>query len=199
MRRYAKDYEVEVERDNKGREKKVAVYVGELFDVSLDEEQLKKFRRTSMWLLGLAFAAQIAGGFVANLGMYAFFVALPYAFAFLPIYFLAMGVFRLPKEKRDYRREEVNLSFKRIKTYSVILLILASIGVIGEVVFLIWFANELDAREVIYLGLEVLLVALSAIWVTSQRDIKIIQVGEEGASVITGEQEEPEIEGDDGV
>jgi hypothetical protein len=102
-----------------------------------------------------------------------------------------MSVFRLPKEKRDYRREEVDLSFRRIRTHTIVLLILASIGVIGELVFLIWFANGLDARELIYLGLEVLLVALSAIWIYIQRDIKVVQIEEEEVSVVIEEQEDP--------
>ncbi|MCB2209302.1 hypothetical protein KQH62_00270 [bacterium] len=182
MRKYAKDYEIGIERDKRGREKKVAIYVGKLFDVSLNEVELKRFRRISMLLLGLVFVAQVAGGFVSNLGMYAFFVALPYVGAFLPIYFLAMSVFRLPKKKWKYRREEVELSFKRIKTHSTVLLILASLGTVGEIVFMIWFANAMMGREWLYLGLEVLLVVLSAVWVYLQRDIKIIQIENEAAS-----------------
>ncbi|MDY6873568.1 MAG: hypothetical protein SVR81_06335 [Chloroflexota bacterium] len=190
MRKYAKDYEIGTERDKKGREKKVSVYVGKFFDVSLNEVELKRFRRISMLLLGLIFLAQIAGGFVSNLGMYAFFVALPYVGTFLPIYFLAMSVFRIPRNKWNYRREEVELSFKRIKTHSMVLLILASLGLIGEVVFLIWFANGSHGREWIYLGLEVLLVALSVIWVYIQRDIKIIPIADEAVRVVEEVDEE---------
>jgi hypothetical protein len=192
MRKYTKDYEIETERDKKGREKKVAIYIGKLFDVSLDEKGLKKFRRISLLLLGLVFIAQVAGGFVSNLGMYAFFVSLPYVGAYLPVYFLAMGVFRLPVKKWKYRREEVDLSFKRVKTFSTVLLILAALGTLGEVVFMIWFANGMIGREWIYLGLEVLLVALSAIWVYIQRDIEIVQIKEESVGVAV--EENPEVE-----
>jgi putative Ca2+/H+ antiporter (TMEM165/GDT1 family) len=194
MRKYAKDYEIGTERDKRGREKRVAIYIGKLFDVSLDEKGLKKFRRISLLLLGLVFITQVAGGFVSNLGMYAFFVSLPYVGVYLPVYFLAMGVFRLPDKKWKYRREEVELSFKRIKTFSTVLLILAALGTLGEMVFMIWFANGMIGREWIYLGLEVLLVALSAIWVYIQRDIEIIQIKEEAVGVAVEVESEVEDE-----
>lgn len=197
MRKYAEDYEIGIELDKKGREKKVALYVGQFFDVSLDEPQLKRFRLVSMLLLGLVITAQVAGGFVGNLGMYAFFISLPYACAFLPIYFLIMSVFRLPSEKRDFRREEVELSFKRLKTHSIVLLILAALGVIGEAVFLIWFINGVYSREWIYLGLEVLIVAACAVWIALQRNIKIIQIEDEASADL--EVVKPEMDADSEV
>ena len=99
MKKYIDDYELVIQEDSKGREKKVAVYKGDYYEFNLDEPALQKFRRNTLILLALIVIGQIAAGFIANLGMYAFFVSLPYVFTFLPLYFLIDGSLRLPKEK----------------------------------------------------------------------------------------------------
>ena len=41
MRKYVKDFKVVIKEDEKGRERRSAVYAGKYFDVSLDETELK--------------------------------------------------------------------------------------------------------------------------------------------------------------
>jgi hypothetical protein len=155
MRKYADDYEIEITEDAKGREKKVAVYRGAYYEIAANEKQIKTFRLLSILLTLVTAALHIAGGFVANQGMYQFYVALPYVIAFLPLYFLAAGVFRLPNQKRLLRRDEYGLSFERMKKASISLLVLLLVGVLGEIVFLIFFAAGDYSREIIYLFLEI--------------------------------------------
>ncbi len=155
MRKYADDYEIEITEDAKGREKKVAVYRGAYYEIAADEKQIKKFRLLSILLTLVIVVLHVAGGFVANQGMYQFYVALPYVIAFLPLYFLAAGVFRLPNQKRLLRRDENGLSFERMKKASISLLVIILVGVVGEIVFLIFFASGDYSREIIYLLLEI--------------------------------------------
>jgi len=152
MKRYADDYEIQVVKDEKGRDKKVAVYRGNFFEVNLDEKQLILLRKRSILLFLIVVALQIAGGFVANRGMYAFYVALPYVFAFLPLYYLGTGIFRMPTRKRKYHREEVGLSFERAKKANRFLLIILGVGVIGEIIYLIFFSQDGRSLEWLFLG-----------------------------------------------
>lgn len=179
MKRYADDYKVVIKEDEKGREKKTAVYDGKFFDITVDEPYLLKFRRAGMILLALIVIIHVAGGFIANPGMYAFYVAIPYVGAFLPLYYIATGIFRLPKKKRKYRRDEVGLSFQRVKKASLALLILLGIGVIGEIVFMIWFAKESLNLEWIYLGVQAVGAAIVYGLVRYQKPIQVVPFTEE--------------------
>jgi hypothetical protein len=179
MKKYADDFKVVITEDKKGREKKEAVYAGKFFDVTIDEKELIKFRRISLVLLALILIIHVAGGCVANQGMYAFFVAVPYIFAFLPLYFMTTGILRLPKTKRKYRRDEIGLSFKRVRKSSTALFILLCLGVVGEIVYLIWFAEGEYILEWIYLAVEVVAVAIAYFQVHIQKSIDVIPLDEE--------------------
>ena len=174
MKKYADDYKVVIKEDEKGREKREAIYKGKFFDITIDEKELIKFRRISLVLLAMILIIHIAGGCVANQGMFAFFVAVPYVFAFLPLYFMTTGILRLPKTKRKYRRDEIGLSFKRVKKASIALFILLCLGVAGEVVYLIWFVKGDYILEWIYLAVEVVAVAIAYFQVHIQKPIDVI-------------------------
>lgn len=176
MRKYIGDYEVVIQEDEKGREKGVAVYVGDYYEVNLDEAALRTFRRNSLILMALVVIGQIAAGFIANLGMYAFFVSLPYVFSFLPLYFLMDGGLRLPKEKRDLRREEAELIFKRMKTASRFLLPLLGVTVLGDLVFLLWFANGAIWREILFIAIELAMMVAVFLIIRMQQPIEVTRI-----------------------
>ena len=156
MRKYVDDYEIVIEEDEKGRERKKAVYRGNYYNVEVEKISLAKFKWVNIILFFVILALHITGGFINNQGMYRFFIALPYVGAFLPLYFIATGVLRLPKENRNLRRDEVDLSFKRIKKASTYLLILFGMSIVGEVISLIFFVNNDYQLEFLYLGLELI-------------------------------------------
>lgn len=173
MRKYAEDYDIVVDVDDKGREKRKAVYHGDYFEIDLDQASLTKFNTTSILLMVAIIIFHIAGGFVGNRGMYHFFVVLPYTIAFFPMLYMVVGVISLPREKRKYRRDEIGLSFTRIKNTSTILLILLSIGVIGEILYLLFFAGgSVELLEIIFLALEAL--ATAAVYLSLQLQKNII-------------------------
>lgn len=176
MKKYIDDYEVVVQEDSRGREKRVAVYVGDYYEVKIDEISLQKFRRNSLILLALIVIGQIAAGFIANTGMYAFFVSLPYIFTFLPLYFLVDGALRLPKEKRPLRRDEAELIFKRMKTASKFLFPLLGAAILGEAVYLIWFSSGSLGQEFIFLAVEAVALAAVFVLLRIQKPIEVTQV-----------------------
>ncbi len=183
MKKYIDDYEVVIQKNSKGREKRVAVYKGAYYELNIDEDAIKKFRRISLILLALIVIGQIAAGFIGNAGMYTFFVALPYVFTFLPIYFMVDGGLRLPKEKRHLRRDEADLIFRRMKVASKFLFPLLCVGILGEVVYLIWFASGALWLELLFLVVEVVVLAsvFGLLWI--QKPIEVTEVYNEQMSI----------------
>ena len=174
-KRYADDYETVITTDEKGNEKKTAVYRGEYFEISLDEEGLSSFKRKCLLLLAVIIVLHISGGFVNNKGMNQFFVGLPYVTAFFPLLYLALAVLRLPKEARKYRRDEIGLSFDRMKTTSFILFTFLGMGVLGEIAFLLLFSTgDQNLLEFLYLTLAILTATAVFILITMQRQITIL-------------------------
>ncbi len=160
MKKYSEDYDIDIVTDDKGRTKDVAVYKGDYYDVSLDEAGVPRFRKINLALLVLIAFWHLGGGFIGNPGMYQFYVALPYVVAFFPIVYLAAGIINLPREKRNYKRDEIGLSFNRIKTMSIISMAILGVGVLGEIVFIAFVASTPDRiLEFLYLSLELLAAA----------------------------------------
>ncbi|HEY9121552.1 MAG TPA: hypothetical protein VIM80_01015 [Brevefilum sp.] len=154
MRKYADDYEIVYEDDGKGGEKKTARYIGQYFEIDVDQPALVRFKRTSLILTVIILLLHIAGGFISNRGMYAFYIVLPYVFTFLPLYFLVDSVLRIPKEKRALRRDEAELSFDRMKKSSIFLLIFLAMVAVGEIIFLLFFTDDRNNLEFLFLSLE---------------------------------------------
>ncbi len=174
IKRYADDYETVVTKDEEGHEKKIAVYRGDYFEFELDEQGIARFKKNCSLLLTAIVILHVCGGFVGNRGMYQFYVAIPYVLVFFPLFYMAAGVLRLPKEKRKYRRDEIGLSFNLMKTASIVLMIFLGIGVLGEIMFILFaFARDQSVLEYIYFALEVLAAAAVYLLISLQRQIRI--------------------------
>jgi MFS family permease len=178
MRKYADDYELVVKEDEKGRLKKTAVYKGTYFEVVQDERTLKKFKRNSLLLLAITLIGFLLGGFINNQGMRMFYIAIPWAAAFLPLYFLAFGIIRLPVKKRKFRCDEIGLTFDRMKKASIALFILLSMVVVGEIIFLVGFAKEGLNLEYTYLVSQALTLIAVFIIIRLQDPIEVQASGE---------------------
>ena len=174
IKKYKDDYEIVFTMDENGRETSEAVYRGKYFEVSLDEDGLLQFRRQAFLLLAVIVVLHFLGGFVDNQGMYQFFVSLPYVIGFLPMFYFGEGVFRLPKEKRKYRREEVERSFDRMKSTSKIIVLTLGIGLLGEIIFLAFFSSrDQSTLELLYLSLEALATAAAYFLIRLQQPVTV--------------------------
>lgn len=154
MKKYADDYEIVIVEDEKGNEKKTTVYRGAYYEIDVDQQRLDQLRGLSRFLLLGTALLHVGAGFVANPGMYQFYISLPYVLSFLPLYFLAEGMLRIPKEKRPFRSDEVGLSFGRMQKASPFLFFLLVAGVVGALIFIIGFAADPFPKEWLYLLLE---------------------------------------------
>jgi hypothetical protein len=173
MKKYADDYDLVITEDEKGREKKKAVYRANYFKIDISLGELKTFKRKAIVLLIAIALLHFGAGFVANLGMYAFYVVLPYVISFLPLYYMGSGILRLPKEIREYRRDEVSLSFERLKKSAIFVLAILGVGAIGEIVYIITFTNWGSIREFLYLGLALLEIILVYVLLRLRNKINI--------------------------
>ena len=171
-KKYADDYENVFTTDEKGRERKKAVYRGEYYEVDLDAKQIKAFRNQSLALAVAILILHMVGGFIGNLGMYEFYVSLPYVFAFLPLYFIFSGALRIPNEKRKYHRDEIGLSYNHMKNAGTVLLILLLIAVVGEGIFILLSENALEGgTEYLFLGLEIAAAGLAFLFFRLQKRV----------------------------
>jgi hypothetical protein len=134
-KKYAADYELITREDETGHTLRQIVYRGSFFQIPLSEAELAHFRKTCFLLLGAILALHISTGFIRSQASFQLYISLPYVFAFFPLLFLAESILRLPQSKPRYRRDEVALSFNRLKTTSFLLLIFLGIGLLGEVIF----------------------------------------------------------------
>jgi len=174
MRKFTEDYEIVVKEDENGKEIKTVVYIGKYYELLLDEAAIHRYRKNCLMLLIAITILHITSGFLGNQGMNQFYVALPYVIAFFALTYSFAGVFRLPKEKRNYQHDEVELSYTRIKTASVFLVVLLGIEVLGEIVFLL-FAGAVQSfeQEFSFLLIEILLFIGSYLLVYLQKQIQI--------------------------
>jgi hypothetical protein len=180
MRKFASDYEVITVQDEQGRDKQTAVYRGPFYQLIEDELSLLEFRRKSYFLLAIIIIFHVAGGFISNEGMNQFYVVLPYVFSFFPMYYLVAGSFSLPKEKRDFRRDEVALSFDRIEKACLFLLILLCLVVVGEIVFLLGFSQDGRLLEYLFTLLEVFAVCTAFIWFRTRQTLHVHLIDNQG-------------------
>jgi hypothetical protein len=158
--KYADDYETVISIDEKGKEKRTTVYRGKFFELENSEEQITRFKRSCLLFLIGILTLHVAAGFIGNQGMYQFYIGLPYVLVFFPLLHMAEGIFRLPREKRKYRRDEIGHSYDQIKTASTILLCVVAVGVLGELIFILFFSTtDQKMLEYPYLALEALVTA----------------------------------------
>lgn len=179
LRKYKDDYEMISTIDENGRERKKAIYRGVYFEVNLDQDSLIRFRSAAFGLILLITLFHVAGGFVDNQGMYQMYIALPYVLAFFPLMYTIMGIFSLPKEKRSYRRDEIGVSFERIKKSTNALLLFLGIGLLGEIGYVIFGSSpEFLIPELLYLTSDAVCAALTYFFVRIQKRITINEIPE---------------------
>lgn len=175
MRKYVKDYDNEVKTDAHGREVYEPVYKGQYYKVNLSEAELKIFKRNLLLLGATVLALLFAAGFIRTGGTYLIYVGAPYALAFFPLFYLVVAALRLPKDKKLYRRDESELSFGRIKTTTMILLVMLIATSLGQVFYLVINRTNLLQSDFAFLSLLLLAVGF-AVMLVKLRSKPLIEV-----------------------
>lgn len=160
--------------DEKGREKRSAEYKGEYFNFAVDGADYQRFRTLAWTLIPIMIALQIGAGFVANRGMYQMYIAIPYVLCFFPLVYLSAGALRLPRETSHLRRDQAELSVRRMKRSGAALLVFNSLVVLSELVYLVFFNKGLETgKELLFLVLAVLIGTVNAFLLLKTRAIAL--------------------------
>ncbi|MEL7626788.1 MAG: hypothetical protein AAGU15_08015 [Anaerolineaceae bacterium] len=162
-KKYIQDYDLIETEDSRGRIKKTAVYHGDYYCLNLEESQIKKFKWQVILLFVAALGLHIVAGLISNPGLNQLYTALPYTGAFFPLLFLGEGILRIPGQKRPYRNEEIGLSYKRVINMSRLYMVFMAVGIVGLLVYLVFFATDQARQQSIYSVL-VLFTALLSMW-----------------------------------
>ena len=174
MRRFTKDFELVTTVDENGREKRSAEYKGEYFSFEVDSADYKRFRMLALALTLVMICLQIGAGFVANRGMYQMYIAIPYVLCFFPLVYLSAGALRLPRETAHLRRDQAELTIRRMKRSGAALLVFNSLVILSELVYLIFLNKDSEpGSELLFLMLAVLLGAVNAFLLLKTRAIPV--------------------------
>lgn len=160
--------------DEKGREKKAVAYKGSYFDFEIAEEDYQGFRKLAWALIVAMIALQIGAGFASNRGMYQIYIAVPYVLCFFPLVYLSAGALRLPKTTTHLQRDQAELTVRRIKRSGAALLVLNSLAIVSELVYLA-FLNKTPGigKELIFLALIMPIGVLNALLLMKTRGISV--------------------------
>ena len=180
MKKYINDYKTILSVNEKGEQIRTYEYQGDYFKLPFSTARQQKYKTTFLLLLAGVILAHIVGGFINNVGMRQFYVAVPYAVTFLPIFNLLRSGIRLPVEERNYRREEIGVTYERFTNHSLMLMIMLGACLAGEVVFLLFFSKEnLQVNEFYFLSAEIAALALGLIINFNIKKIVITRASDE--------------------
>lgn len=175
-KKYINAYQNVIDYDEEGREKHSLVYLGEYFEVDLDQEGLRRFRLTQVFLFVAVLLIHIGLGFLNHAGGRVLYVAVPYAIAFFPLLYWAFGVFRMPSKKQEFRQEHIGLSFDRVKNMSLTTAIAAGITALGMLIFIILFRNTSVWIELLFLLGEIIVLCLAIYAHVLSKKLKITKI-----------------------
>jgi hypothetical protein len=179
-RKYLNDYEIVTQPDKHGRETTKLEYRGDFFEVLFQKGDLARYRKTSLLVLMITLVLHFSAGFINNDGMRQFYVAIPYATVFLPFFYFSAGLVNLPGKQPPYRRDQVELSFKRIQSANLYLFLLLAVVVIGECAYLLFFASGGNPRlDHLFLLLELFAVIALGLYLPFHKSIHLKKLSKE--------------------
>ncbi len=130
-------YEAELRPGRNGKEKRVLVYRGEWYGLGMEP---KKYRRFKLAVLGLMLALTaiyfIISFFPAAGGMTTW-VGAPCLLALVPLMFMWIGLVNLLTAKEKWELRVLYAGYRRLKRWSIVLLVLMAVTLAAEAVFMI--------------------------------------------------------------
>lgn len=134
MNKYRKDYKVINEIS----------YTGDYYKFQLTDAEYKKMRMVIFAAIIVQTLIFAAAGFLNNKGSFCIYVLFPYLCIFLPLTFLIRGYIRIPKQSQPMEYAIYDKCYNRVK-FSIVGIMIASTATgIGDVVFIIKYALEID-------------------------------------------------------
>lgn len=175
-KKYTKDYRVEARLTKRGAVRDEAIYCGEYFTFSRPREDVRR----SMWLLS-AVELGIALSILAPMCFPCaycrqMYVVLPLVLSLIPVYFLAVSLYRVWTAGEKVIHEHRDKIANRFPAFALLQIIAAGLVLAGSAVFVI--IGEPDVIDWIFSALSVLRVAASVLIFLHRRDFAMEPVSE---------------------
>lgn len=152
MKKYHRDYQPELSKDDNGKEKKIYRYTGDyyIFDINYVEKK-KIFIKNAMFCV-LYILLFILAGLVNNDGSRSLLIAVPYAFLYIPYVYLVMGTFSSLQMSEKMEFVGYDRSLGRMKRSCMgILSILLYLCIADAVYITGWGGKIALAHEIVFL------------------------------------------------
>ncbi len=170
-RKYVKDYKFSESVTEGGKIKTEAVYVGDYFRF-VDPKAAAKIRKYLLPLTILAWILYIIPLFPLTAAMHLMYVALPYAFAALPLGYLTASAVWFLRDKEPLVRSQADKISTRIPICTTWTMILTGIALVGEIVTAIADPGRMLVWDIAFSVCTAAVFGI-AVWVFSHRaDLK---------------------------
>lgn len=148
-RKYIKDYKFSESVTQGGKIKTDAVYVGNYYRF-VNPEGASKLRRLLLPLTVLAWVLYIVPLFPLTAAMHLMYVALPYAFAALPLGYLTASALVLMRNKAPFIRSIADKLSDRIPVCSMWTMVLTGVALVGEIVTAIVSPERMMVWDIVF-------------------------------------------------
>lgn len=155
MKKYHKDYVLEAAPEEDGKEEKKYRYIGDYYVFSMDVDKKKKIFIKNAAFAILYFLLIFLSGLLNNDGSRNFFIAIPYAFLFLPAVYLLISTFSVLKMEQKMERVVYDKALGRMYRSCIGIMVISLYLCITDSVFLLTNVNKERqlqiVREVVFL------------------------------------------------
>lgn len=173
-RKYIDDYRLE----EPGNRRSKVIYVGEYYyRFEAEGKDYKKLRACFVVMPLIMMALFAVMGILNNTGMNQFYVAVPYAVMFLPIFLMLLCDIDIFTNPREMTRKLYNIGVKRLKNCTVAVFIIGLMTLFGIGYLLISkIGTGIEYREIIFTALLILLLTVDWLFMGVQAKYRIMQI-----------------------
>ncbi len=173
-KKFKDDFTLIDEVDERGKSRQVSTYIGQVFDLDIDQAGLNRFKILVVLLYILGLASHLAAGFLPHSATNLWYVSIPYTLAYLPVGLLGFALLRLPRETQNLKRYQTEASLIRGRLYAVISLGLSIISAAGLALFMFLTQKPLSTQpDFAYLLLEMMAALMFLILFTKLNQVRI--------------------------
>lgn len=175
-RYYASQYKIVPKMNDRGKLRDEYIYIGKYYRVSIDDAGFKRLK----WSYAITFlicAALFVGAlFVDNLGMRQMFVAIPAVVILMPLCIAIGDVYKIATNKRDMTEREKDGSTEQLKGATVAMLISSGAAFLGELVYLIFLAQDPNLlKELLFAGCMLIIALVCVVSVRIQNTYPAVE------------------------
>ena len=173
-KKYAEDYRLDNNTDRNGRLRTVSVYHGPYFRFLADAGTVERAKRLFPALSLLCLCAVLAPLLMDARMTHSWYVLLPLVLGLFPAAYLLMGAWRLLRAGELVTREHRDKLYDRFAGWSMVLLILSALSLLGQAVY--YLREPFEAANLPVTLCTLVLIASGAVLFTRRKALMMGQV-----------------------